>query len=211
MKPVQKALTTVLWALMVLLMVSIIGAGMWRRGNRADALTDIPTTSPAGLMVVGDAPHFELVDQNDKPVTLESLSGKPWIADFVFTHCAGPCPMMTAKMAQLQKETPAGVRLVSFSVDPERDTPAVLKEYAAKFKADESRWSFLTGKPDAIFATARGMLIAAQPAQADTPIIHSEKFVLVDASGKIRKFYDSNDSESMQALTADANQLATER
>src|SRR3954464_1051986 len=143
MKPVQKVLTTVLWGLLVLMMVSIIAAGKWRRGNRADALTDIPATAPTasqGLQILADVPHFELVDQNGKAVTLETLAGKPWIADFVFTHCAGPCPMVTAKMGQLQAQTPpGGGRLVSFSVDPERDTPAVLKEYAAEFKADESR------------------------------------------------------------------------
>lgn len=201
---------------MVLMMVSIIGAGLWRRGNRADALNDVPSTAPSSITIapanadfIADAPAFALVDQNDKPVTLESLKGKPWIADFVFTHCAGPCPIMTDKMAGLQKKIASpGVRYVSFSVDPERDTPAVLKEYAALHHADESNWHFLTGPKDVVYATARGMLVSVLPAQADSPIIHSERFILVDGDGKIRKFYDSMDEAAMSALVEDAKNLA---
>src|SRR5206468_11373309 len=123
----------------------------------------------------------------------KSLAGKPWIADLIFTHCAGPCPVMTGKMASLQKALASSdVRLVSISVDPKNDTPAVLKEYAQKFGADESRWLFLTGDEQAAYDVARGLLLPADPAKADAPIIHSTKFVLIDAAGKIRKYYSSD-------------------
>jgi cytochrome oxidase Cu insertion factor (SCO1/SenC/PrrC family) len=196
MKPVQKVLMSLLWALMVLIMVGVIGAGLWRKGQR-----DLP--------VLAEVPAFELTDQNSQPVTPKLLAGKPWVADFVFTHCAGPCPVMTRKMAELQKKM-MSVQFVSFSVDPERDTPDVLKAYAATFGADESRWRFLTGSKDAIFATARGMLITAAPADADKPILHSEKFLLVDGEGKIRKYYDSKSPEALAALKEDAASLAEE-
>lgn len=204
MRPVQKLLTTILWGLMVLAMVSVIGARLWQRGP--DQREELP--------VLADAPAFSLTDQDAKPITLASLKGKPWIGDFVFTHCAGPCPLMTAKMAKLQKELPSppypNLRFVSFSVDPDRDTPAVLKEYAAKFQADESRWRFLTGPSDAMFAAAKGMLLTAIPANEANPIIHSTKFVLVDGEGRIRQYYDYNDAEQMKALVKDAADLAAQ-
>jgi protein SCO1/2 len=119
--------------------------------------------------------------------------------------------MMTQKMSTLQSSIPdSRVQLVTFTVDPERDTPAVLKQYAKEHDADESRWHFLTGDKDAIFALARGMLLTALPAQADTPIMHSEKFVLVDGAGKIRKYYDSKDPADLARLTADAARLAAQ-
>ena len=199
MRPIQKVLTTILWGLMVLAMVSVIGARLWQRGP--DQREELP--------VLADAPAFSLTDQDAKPITLASLKGKPWIADFVFTHCAGPCPLMTAKMARLQRELPSpNLHFVSFSVDPERDTPPVLKEYAAKFQAEESRWRFLTGPADAIFATAKGMLLTAIPANESSPIIHSTKFVLVDGEGRIRQYYDYNDAGQMKALVQDAKALA---
>jgi protein SCO1/2 len=117
-------------------------------------------------------------------------------------------------MAKLQKELPSppypNLRFISFSVDPERDTPAVLKEYAAKFQADESRWRFITGPSDAMFAAAKGMLLTAIPANEANPIIHSTKFVLVDGEARIRQYYDYNDAEQMKALVKDAADLAAQ-
>ncbi len=178
MRPVQKVLMTISWGLMVVLMVCLLSASLRR-------------PRPA---VIADAPNFDLIDQDHQPVTLKSMNGKAWIADLVFTHCAGPCPTMTLKMANLEKAiTSPGVRFVSFSVDPERDTPAVLKEYAKKFNADESRWKFLTGSSDEIQKTARGLLVTALAAEGDNPIIHDERFILIDADGKICGYYHSKD------------------
>ena len=200
MKPFQKVLTTSLWVLMVLIMVSVIGA-QWFRGQ-----------SRRELPVLASAPVFELVDQDNRTVTLESLRGKPWVADFIFTHCAGPCPTMTLQMAELRKTLGhADVGLVSFSVDPQRDTPQVLKEYATRFGADESSWRFLTGAKGEVFDVARGMLLTALPATEESAIIHDERFVLIDADGNIRGFYHSKDAQQMAALREDAAALVTER
>jgi protein SCO1 len=208
MKPIQKLLMTILWGLTVLIMVGVIGAGLWRKRQNEpltqagqQALTE--NASPAAARLNVPAPTFELVDQDSTPVTTQSLVGKPWIAEFVFTHCAGPCPRMTGQLAALQKELPANVQFVSFSVDPERDTPAVLKEYARKFEADETRWRFLTGSKDAIFAVAKGMMLTASP--------HSTRFVLIDAEGMIRQTYESDDEQRMAALKHDAAELAAEK
>jgi cytochrome oxidase Cu insertion factor (SCO1/SenC/PrrC family) len=176
----------------VLIMVSVIAASLWKKE----------------LPVIAEAPAFELTDQSGVAVTNKTLAGRPYIADLIFTQCAGPCPVMTAKMAKLSREIEsADVQFVSFSVDPERDTPALLKEYAGKFKADESRWNFLTGPSDVIFATAKGLLVTALPADEKNPIIHEERFILVDGHGKIRGYYSSKDEEAMARLKADASSL----
>src|SRR4030095_9527414 len=100
---------------------------------------------------------------------------------------------MPAQTRALQKELRAGIQFVTISVDPDRDTPAVLKEYAKQFQADETRWRFLTGSKDASFGTARAMMLSAAPANDKGQILHSTRFVLVDADGKIRNTYESDD------------------
>jgi cytochrome oxidase Cu insertion factor (SCO1/SenC/PrrC family) len=205
----QRILTTILWALLVLGMVGVIGAGLWRtRDDEQLGLSDITVAQEQGLPVLFDAPAFALTDQNESPVTHETLQGNPWVAAFIFTNCAGPCPLMTAKMAQLQKAVPdPRLKLVSFTVDPERDTPAVLKAYAEKIGADPSRWHFLTGPKEAMFDAARGMKLAAGPATDDAPIFHSDLFVLIDGRGKVRGIYHSNEPDALDRLQADARTL----
>lgn len=182
-----------------LALVSVAGVRLRLRGGQSGAEEDLP--------VLGAVPAFRLRDQDDEVTTLESLRGSPWIADFVFTRCPGPCPMMTARMAALQRSLPPQTKLVSFSVDPEHDTPAVLKRYARTYMADEARWKFLTGDQDAIMAQARGMLAAALPAALDRPIIHDSRFLLVDGHGRIRGFYQSNDPQSLARLERDSGRL----
>ena len=202
MKPVQKVLTMMLVGGAVLALVGAIGAGLWRRGGVRAADKELP--------VLGNVPAFQFHDQDDKPVTLAFLRGSPWVADFIFTRCPGACPVMTAKMAALQQSLPSQVKFVSFSVDPEHDTPAVLKEYAQRFSADGSRWKFLTGDQDAIMAQARGMLVTALPATADQPIIHDGRFLLIDGQGRIRGAYHSEDPQALADLDRDAKRLVAE-
>jgi protein SCO1 len=211
MSRTQKILTTALWGLMVLIMVGVLAAGWWKNDRSAAHTANVSPASGAGTgEVLFSVPSFALVDQNEKPVSDQSVRGKPWIAAFIFTNCAGPCPMMSSNMAKLQKRVPdANLRLVSFTVDPKRDTSAVLKKYAEQFGADESRWSFVTGTEQQMQDVARGMLMAAQPATETTDIIHSTKFLLVDKSCGVRGIYDSN-PEGMDQLAADAAKLAAE-
>ena len=211
----QRIVTTILWAAGVLCMVGVIGAGLWRSrdadGRATGAAGDvmIEPLAPAGtLPVLFDAPAFALTDQNEKPVTNETLRDTPWVAAFIFTSCAGPCPMMSEKMAKLQQSVPdARLKLISFTVDPERDTSAVLKAYGEKLGADESRWHFLTGPKDAMFAAAKGMNLSAGPATDDAPIFHSDLFVLIDGDGKVRGIYHSKEPDALAKLAADARAL----
>ena len=134
------------------------------------------------------------------------------IADFVFTRCGASCPMMSLRMAKLEKALPdVGVRFVSFSVDPEYDTPPVLQEYAESFGAP-GRWLFLTGDKGAIFRLSKdGFKLAVDdgtPVSEDEPILHSTRFVLVDGEGRIRGYYDAFDEEAVGKLMREVEALA---
>jgi len=163
-------------------------------------------------------PDFRLTERSGRALSLADLRGRPWVADFIFTQCGGACPAMTARLARLRRDLSADVASVSFTVDPAHDTPEVLARYAAAFHADES-WYFLTGpQKDLYDLSVGGFKLAAmevppadQAAGGDGPFLHSSKFVLVDAEGVIRGYYDSTDEQAMRALVADASTLRTMR
>lgn len=165
---------------------------------------------PADLPVLGTVPPFTLVDRSGKSATLADLRGRPWVAGFIFTRCGGICPSMTARMKDLQAAQPA-LDLVSLSVDPEHDTPEVLRAYAHQHGLG-GRWWLLTGPVDALHSLARdGFRLAAaavppgeQQAGGDGPFLHSSRLVLVDAEARIRGYYDSADAEAMRALGRDS-------
>jgi protein SCO1/2 len=138
--------------------------------------------------------EFTYTDQQNEPFGLSDLKGKVWIADFIFTNCETVCPPMTANMAKLQKEMKAEgleVDFVSFSVDPENDTPEVLTEYMKTYDADLSDWHLLTGyEQEQIeqFALKQFKTIVQMPKQSDQ-VIHGTDFYLVDQEGKVMKTY----------------------
>ena len=104
------------------------------------------------LPIIGEIPSFDLIDQNGEQFTLDDLKGSVWLADFIFTTCAGPCPIMTERMSTVQHDL-IGIdklQFVSFTVNPDYDTPEVLKEYAKRYDADINTWSFVTGKYEQI-------------------------------------------------------------
>ena len=161
-------------------------------------------------------PDFRAVDQAGQPFTLADLDGKVWIANFVFTDCPSVCPMLTAQMSNLQRrlqpQAPE-VRYVSISVDPQRDTPAVLAEYAARHDADLTRWRFLTLGDHT--ATTQLLMTGfkvrmgereAQPA-GGYDIMHASHFVLVDGQRHVRGYY-TTDAEGLGNLEQDALRLA---
>ncbi len=168
----------------------------------------------------GAVPSFSLTERSGRTVTLGDLKGDVWIGDFIYTTCPGPCPLMTSRMEQLQHELhgQSKVRLVSVSVDPKTDTPAVLSRYATSFGADPNQWLFLTGSRAAIRSLARdGLHLTlevdpnAKTASGQQPIVHSTRFVLVDGRGHLRGYYDSTDNDSMRQLVQDVNRLLGEK
>lgn len=164
------------------------------------------------LPVLFELPSFTLVERSGRPFTLDDLRGRVWIADFIFTRCAGLCPRMTARMSRLRAELPEGVGLVSFTVDPAYDTPAVLERYAGSLDAGD-RWLFVTGAQAELYRlSTEGFKLAALElppgAAADEgPFLHSSKFVLVDARGRVRGYYDSEEEAQLEALRNDARAL----
>jgi protein SCO1/2 len=150
-----------------------------------------------------------LTDQDGKSFSTDSLRGHVWVADFIFTSCPGSCPMMSHQMAELQKNTPADVGFVSFTVDPKIDTPAVLKEYGQNLHADFSRWHFLTGTDQQMKDAALGMKIAVQPAQGKFALAHSDRFLLVDATGHVVGIFDGTKPDDVSRLIAEATKLAS--
>jgi cytochrome oxidase Cu insertion factor (SCO1/SenC/PrrC family) len=155
-------------------------------------------------------PEFKLTERSGREVSREDLAGQVWIADFIFTHCAGICPTMSANMRKLQDRLPKEIRLVSFSVDPYNDTPEVLTEYANRYGADRERWLFLSGDPKAVQElSVGGFKLALDPSGGTEtePITHSSRFVLVDRNGRIRGYYGTEDAGALDRLTADAKKL----
>lgn len=149
-----------------------------------------------------------------RPLKAAELSGRPWVASFIFTRCSGPCPLLSARMAELQRTLPREVRLVSFSVDPDGDTPEKLRSYAAAFDADPQRWLFVRGERAGLYKLLYEgfkLPIAGNPSGGEGfQVTHSTKLVLVDAHGMIRGFYDGLSSNVVQAVQADVRRLARE-
>ncbi|HUI53789.1 MAG TPA: SCO family protein [Bryobacteraceae bacterium] len=165
---------------------------------------------PTALPVLGEIPEFQLTSQTGQVFDSHSLDGHVWVADFIYTTCTGPCPMMSAQMRQIQNstaETP-GVLLISMTVDPVHDTPPVLTEYARHFKQDPARWTFLTGEVDKLNDLG---VHAFKLNSVDGSLTHSTRFVLVDRHRRIRGFYTSGEDAFMPKLLHDIRQLEQDR
>lgn len=164
------------------------------------------------LPKIGIVPAFQLIDHNGESYGSHQLLGRIWIADFIYSTCPGPCPMISTRMAELQKPLrDTNVTLISFTVDPEHDTPAVLRGYAAKLKAEAGRWHFLTGDRKSIYRLSRdGFKLATDEGGTAGPI-HSTRMVLVDRSGMIRGYYDATEADAVTRLLADTNHLLREQ
>jgi protein SCO1/2 len=192
-----------LWGFLVaaLLAVAVATAVQWLR-------------KPEPLPVLGQLPGFSLVNRDGRPVRLQDLAGRPWVADFVFTRCPASCPMMSARMARLNRGLPADldVWLVSISVDPDYDRPEVLERYARKYQAPE-RWLFLTGGREEVRRLCvegfkLGLDMQPGPGIGPEPILHSTRFVLVDGEGRIRGYYEAFDEASTEKLREDLLRLS---
>jgi len=144
-------------------------------------------------------PPFALTERSGRQVTNQDLAGKIWVADFIYTTCPGPCPLITAGMVQVQAAVAPDprVQLVTFTVDPGTDTPAVLAKYADSYHADPNRWWFLTGAEKPLYDLIQhGFLQVVQdntgqpPQEGQYKVTHSTYLALVDSDGIVRGFYD---------------------
>lgn len=187
-----------LWGFLVLALLVVAAAAAFQRLRK-------PEPPP----VLGHVPELVLTNRDGRTIRRADLDGRPWIADFIFTRCPASCPMMSARMARLNRDLPADlpVRLVSISVDPDHDTPEVLQRYAESFQATD-RWLFLTGTREdvrrlCVEGFKLGLDMAPAPGSGPEPILHSTRFVLVDGNGDIRGYYEAFDEESTAKLKRD--------
>jgi protein SCO1/2 len=196
-------------ALLIALLIVVVGS---------TAAVAMLKTRRAPLPRYGAVPAFSLTDAAGKPFGSAQLDGGPFVIDFVFTSCPEICPRMTEEMGKLQtwmvnRGLDARVRLVSVSIDPDRDTPEKLRAYAQKFHARPGTWTFVTGSQQAIEdAVVKGFKIAVSREKDDSQdgfaIVHGTKFVLVDGKREIRGYYDTGDGEAMARLRNDVMALA---
>jgi protein SCO1 len=162
------------------------------------------------LPVYYDVPVFDLVAQDGQPFHSSVLAGKVWVADFIYTTCPGPCPRMTSQMHEVQDAIVKmpDVKLVSFTVDPARDTPMVLADYAKVHGASSTKWYFLTGPEKTLQKLDRDVF---KLGNLDTSMQHSTRFVLIDRQARIRGYYDTSESRAIPRLIDDIYALAREQ
>ena len=163
------------------------------------------------LPVMGQVPQFNLVASTGEPFDSRSLDGHNWVANFVFTLCTGPCPMMSRQMHNIQTQTAlemSGVKLVSFTVDPANDTPPTLAAYASHFLPDPNRWHFLTGEPAALNNLS---LNTFKLNSVDGSMTRSTRFVLVDRQRRIRGYYTTSEDGFLPRLMRDLRLLEREK
>ena len=205
----QSSWSAIAWKATLILIPLITAAGLlWLRQVEVRALQQRSVSS------YGTVPHFQLVNQNGRPFDSAQLAGKIWIADFIYTTCPGPCPMISTRMSELQKPLEkTDVHLVSFSVDPEKDTPDVLRGYAEKLQAEPKRWDFLTGPKSAIYKLSHdGFKLAVSDGSDEAGIpVHSTRMVLVDRHGEIRGYYEATEADAVTKLLADTSHLLREQ
>jgi protein SCO1/2 len=196
------------WPLRLTIVVGALAAGLGL------AMFERATRSRPALPMLGQLPEFRLVDESGAPFGRESMVGHVNVVDFIFTRCSSSCPRLTARMGELQEllaRQKSSARLVSFSVDPENDTPPVLSEYAARAHADLSRWSFVTGPLAQIERAAiEGFKVSVERITRDAgdyDVVHGEWFVLVDAEGRLRGYYSVREASDLGALSKDLQVL----
>ena len=198
--------STTLWkATLLAIPIVTLALLLWLRHLEVDALRQ------RSVSAYGSVPEFQLINQHGKNFGSADLRGKIWIADFIYTTCPGPCPMISSRMSELQKPLEkTDVHLVSFSVDPARDTPQILRGYAERLQAEPGRWDFLTGPQSTIYNLSRNGFKLAVGEEKGVPI-HSTRMILVDRHGAIRGYYDAAEPDAVTKLLADTNHLLREQ
>ena len=219
-------LRRVLWGLLAVACAAIVGAAIWQWRGRAMSETNSEILLE-GLKNFGAVPDFTFTERSGRKVSLADLKGKVWVVQFFYTHCTDICPLTVPQMGLLHLEYlndpdfRSAVRFVSITVDPERDTPAVLSKYAEHFSADPDLWLFLTGDKAATVRLAQqgfklGIGEEANPPEIakktgeEKELFHSNRLVLVDRTAQIRGYYSGVDAEAMVRLRHDLKTLLAE-
>jgi cytochrome oxidase Cu insertion factor (SCO1/SenC/PrrC family) len=185
-------------AAIVVAFIVLASLGIAQRVMSMRQMNGAQTQVSAENVDAGEVGDFKFTERSGRQVARDDLKGKVWVASFIFTCCTTQCPQITSTMAQLNQELAdqPDVRLVTFTVDPERDTPEKLKEYADKHAADAQRWLFLTGDKEKLHEVLqKGFHVTAMPNTGPTrtpgnEFLHDFHLVLVDRQGHIRGYFD---------------------
>lgn len=185
----------------------LLASGSDASCSDASSARTVTAAAPDSSLVFSQVGPFELVERSGQKVTREDLLGRPWVASFLFTRCTGPCPRVAGTLRELQERlAKSTARIVTFSVDPEWDTPQVLRQYAAELGAEPGRWLFLTGDEKVIHELSRKSFLSgaerAPPGAAPIgeQVSHSTRLVAVDKKGRIRGFYAGETDEDLDLL-----------
>jgi len=225
MNTTPKGLQWIVWSGLALTIAAILVMFILKQAREQQSAVELWPVGSANvsgetLPILFEIPDFALTNQNSQVVTRSSLRGQIWIADIIFTLCAGPCPEMTRRMAELQAAIPADqpVKFVTLTAHPEHDTPAVLQSHARRFLAQPGRWHFLTGAKKQIADLAiHGLKLTAIEKEADKQenlndlFIHSTLFVLIDQQGRARATFESDAPDMKPRLLAAVEQLLREK
>lgn len=154
---------------------------------------------------LGEVHNFSLTDSNSEDFAFSSLDGHPKVVSFFFTSCMGTCPLITAKIKQLQTTyANKGLRFLSISVDPRRDKPRAIHRFAKKHEADLSSWHFLTGPKSTIDNI---LLTEFKVATTDEPAMHTNRVVLLDKQNQIRGYYNPLEQDEFKNLKQSLEQV----
>lgn len=193
------------WIQLCVLAAFFIAFGAW---------IGVMVTGPSlgRLPVIGPAPFFSLLNEKNQHFSSNQLQGRVWVADFITTQGQGTSPVLTSEMSQLQKEfqNKTNFRLITFTVNPHHDTPAILDQYSKKCDANLKKWFFLTGSAKQIYKIAQNgfKVAAAVDSQASKKcFVHSSSFILVDSQGRIRGYYDACIKKNFEFLKQDLKRL----
>ncbi len=197
------------WYATLILIPVLTAAGLfWLRQLQVHAHSSRTISS------YGSVPAFQLTNQQGQPFGSAQLDGNIWIADFIFTSCPGPCPMISSRMSELQRPLEnSDVHLVTFTVDPETDTPEILRGYSERLHARPGRWDFLTGPETAIYRLIRdGFKLGVSDGAEELGVpVHATRAALVDRRGAIRGYYDMTAPDTVTKLLADTSHLLREQ
>ena len=195
--------------------IAVVGSGCHQTPQTDPKESQSQPQDSGELPVLVTLPPFALSDQTGERFDSDRLTGKIWIANFIFTRCRATCPVQTANLVTLQKKLEklsagADVELISITVDPDYDTPEVLAAYAEQAGVDTGHWHFLTGPREEIWElckTGFKLAVADAPPDANTLILHSDRFILIDRRGRVRGFFAGTTAEGLAAVHKSVEQL----
>lgn len=192
------------WLSLMLVLLGAYGAySFWRVSERTAQVGEPAPDGEPLITTDADLADFTFTERSGKEVNLGQFEGQVWIASFFFASCPGPCRQMNISLAGLQKElAESDVKIVSITVDPDNDTPEVLRQYAASFEADGERWLFLTGKFSDVVQLGQNVFHVTVG-----PKLHTERILVIGRDGNVHGTYNATSTEQMRLARKKIDEL----